>query len=239
MNDFTVSEYSDLLKMAKDNYRFIAFSDEYEGKTILWRHDVDYSVHRAVKMAALEEELGIRATYFFQLGSSLYNLFEKEIKDLVCSICEMGHFIGLHFDPALYTIESRQNLSKFLNFEKQILESLVEKEVMSFSFHNPNDKSRLFRDDMYAGMCNAYSEKIASKYFYCSDSNGYWRFDRLRDVLSTNLHDKLHVLTHPVWWQDQYMSPRERIVRSAMGRANNMLSNYDKLLLNHQRLNIK
>ena len=64
-----------------------------------------------------------------------------------------------------------------------------------------------------AGLTNAYGESLRERYAYVSDSNGYWRHRRLPDVLEAAGEERLHVLTHPEWWQKEPMSPRERIER--------------------------
>ena len=48
---------------------------------------------------------------------------------------------------------------------------------------------------------HAGARSVRHRYAYVSDSNGHWRFDRLPDVLENGGHERLHVLTHPEWWQ--------------------------------------
>jgi len=88
-------------------------------------------------------------------------------------------------------------------------------------------------------MINAYSKYLKSNFGYCSDSNGYWRFERLEDVLKEAKHEKLQVLTHPGWWVETPMSPRQRIQRCIDGRAINVGKNYDDLLNRMCRENVK
>ena len=79
--DFTIQNYQRLLNLAKQNYDFVSFKQIWEtrGKAIVLRHDVEFSVPIALKMAEIENTLGIRATYFVQLHSEFYNLLEKNI----------------------------------------------------------------------------------------------------------------------------------------------------------------
>ena len=60
------------------------------------RHDVDFSPHRSLKIAQIENELGISAYYFVLLRSSFYNLLEREISQIFQEIIKLGHIIGLH-----------------------------------------------------------------------------------------------------------------------------------------------
>ena len=68
-------------------------------------------------------------------------------------------------------------------------------------------------------MLHAGARSVRDDYAYISDSNGYWRFDRLPEVIAAGAHERLHVLTHPEWWQEEAMSPRERILRCIAGRG--------------------
>ncbi len=45
---------------------------------LILRHDVDFSVDRALELAKIENNYGISSTYFFLLHSDFYNIFEKD-----------------------------------------------------------------------------------------------------------------------------------------------------------------
>ena len=49
------------------------------GSYCLWRHDVDFSIERALIMAEYESGYGIKANYFIQLSSNFYNVFDTDI----------------------------------------------------------------------------------------------------------------------------------------------------------------
>ena len=52
--DFTISEYVDLLRIAKLNYKFIDYeSIDLSTNFILWRHDCDFSLNRAFALLRL------------------------------------------------------------------------------------------------------------------------------------------------------------------------------------------
>ena len=80
-SDFTEKHYITLIKLAKKKYLFEPFTTKTEEPHVLWRHDVDSSVHRALKLAKIEKKLGVKSTYFLRLHSEWYNLFEKEVYD--------------------------------------------------------------------------------------------------------------------------------------------------------------
>lgn len=235
--DFTLQNYERLLMLIHAD---TIFYNEIENQHsfMLWRHDVDFSVHRAAVLAKAEQKYGIKATYFFQLGSFFYNILEQEIKELIFTIKALGHEIGLHFDSTQYAINSKEALEKKLIFEKNILEYLFDVKIKVFSFHNPTPEILELDDFRYAGMINTYAKFFKEGVAYCSDSNGYWRYQRLEDFLLQR-NAKSQVLTHPAWWQDNIMSPRDRIQRCIDGRAANTACKYDKGLEYFGRKNIK
>ena len=235
-DDFTEDEYCNLLKVAKIHWTFIRFP-EYKrvGNVCLWRHDIDFSVHRAYQLARIEAEEHVSTTYFLYLHSQFYNLLEREILDLVLKIADLGHDIGLHFEPAFYRADIN-NIEQFvekLNFEKTILQHFIHREIQVFSLHNPDIGEWIeIEHDEVAGLINTYGGYFQRNYRYVSDSNGYWRFHRLRDVLESAEDQKLQILTHPEWWTPESMSPRKRIVRCIEGRAANIIKQYDQFLAN-------
>ena len=239
-NDFTESHYRKLIILAKQNYKFESYGTKIKSPHVLWRHDVDNSVHRALRLAQIEAELKVHATYFFMLHSEFYNILEKSIFEKIKQISMLGHGIGLHFDSGFYSpIRTLKELEDKLLFEKNILESAFSRHVTVFSFHIPEVGNILkFDNDRIGGMINTYGKKIRSNYGYCSDSTGYWRHRRLEDVLKAASETKLQVLTHPEWWQRKTMSPRERIERCIIGRAENTRNSYSKLLKKIRRKNI-
>ena len=187
--DFTESNYRRLIKLAKQNYVFIAY-DQYRSdfteKVVLWRHDIDFSPHRALKLATIEAEEGVKATYFVHLNSSYYNVFEPSVHEKLKQIQALGHDIGIHFDCEFNHVgaEKEKFESGLLQYKK-IFEILFEAVPTVFSFHNPTESIlKTYIEDQYAEMINTYNAYLKNSYKYCSDSNGYWRFDRLEDVIA-------------------------------------------------------
>jgi len=236
--DFTEANYKKIIKKAKEKYEFV-FYDKVtsEKKLAVWRHDVDISMHRALALAKVEHEAGVKATYFLQLSSPYYNLFEEEIKKIVYEILKRGHQVGVHFDPTLYSINTPSELESYLVFEKELLEKIFQTKIIVFSFHNPLEEYLNLGTYEIAGMINTYSSFLEDNTEYCSDSCGYWRHKRLDDFLD-NDYKKIQVLTHPEWWQKEVMSPRERVHNCIDGRSNKYKNKYDDGLAKLGRLNV-
>jgi len=238
-SDFTRKNYRQILKLAKSKYVFKFFNDDLStDKFILWRHDVDYSPQSALALARIEKEEGVYSTFFLLLHSEFYNLLERENTDCFKEILKYGHKLALHFDCSFYNVNSINQLEDRLQFESSFLSNIFESEINVFSFHNPFEFALSCEAESYAGLINTYSSTFKKNIGYCSDSNGYWRYERLEDVIRTEKHNKLQALTHPEWWQEEVMSPKQRMLRCVQGRAEKNIQQYDQFLKKYQRENI-
>jgi hypothetical protein len=236
--DFTEDNYRQLLRIAKVTYCFATYDAiPWNSQFILWRHDLDYSINRAAALAGVEVEEGVTATYFVNPRCEHYNPFEPRQARLIRLILELGHSLGLHFDAAYHDIHNEEQLHSKVAQEGAWLEEAFGVRPVVFSFHNPSPIHLQCNAESYGGLINCYSSRFKAEVAYCSDSNGYWRFRRLHDVLCEARDPCLQVLTHPEWWQEKPMPPRQRIFRSAYGRAQATMNEYDRLLVEHGRLN--
>ncbi len=259
--DFTTANYDRLLGIAADSFQFVAYDaidtllDKRE-RFVLWRHDVDASPHRARVLAKLENNRGLRCTYFVWLHSTMYHFYEAEILNIFKEIYDMGHDVGLHFDAGFYGYLDETELERKLDWERQILENALGRKITVFSFHDPgfafpnysqyplSDLAELFPHyfrSSISGLINTYGKFFRESVPYCSDANGYWRFKRLEDVLKSSKEEtpRLQVLTHPEWWVDTPMSPRDRIQRCIDGRAAKTALKYDNSLKDMGRQNVR
>ena len=234
---FTEAGYRRLLEAAKSRYEFVSFRDALTAPagSVLWQHDLDVSVHRAVRIAEIEAEAGVGATYFVLLHSAFYNALEAGVAERIRAILAAGHELGLHFDPLFY---GDHDLDQALASERALLEQLFGCEVRAFSFHNPDLAGRTDERDEVAGMVNAYGATLRRDWTKTSDSGGHWRFRPIPEVIESGEHERLHVLTHPEWWVPEPMSPRERVTRAIAGRAEYQHERYDCVIADMGRENI-
>lgn len=240
--DFTEDAYRELLRLAAHYWLCLDFREYNQaGRVCLWRHDVDFSIHRAHRLAHIEAEEGVKATYFVLLHSVFYNALEPVIARKIEEILQLGHFLGLHFDASFYghRIQNQDDLAEYLQLEQTLLYKTFGYKPQVFSFHNPDMGPWLQYDqNEIGGLINTYGRYFRDHYSYVSDSNGYWRFRRLYDVLQKAEEPKLHVLTHPEWWVPQAMSPRDRISRCIDGRSAYQHDYYDEVLRVAGRTNV-
>jgi len=221
-DEFTHSYYSGMIAAVGERYRFISY-DQYlatvETPFVIWRHDVDFSIHEALNLARIEHAQNLKATYFLLLHSEFYNIFEKSISEMISVIINLGHHIALHFDPSFYGIMDEAGLEENLRFESGIIEHIFGVDVTVFSFHNPTEEILKFDKWSYAGMINTYADELKKNVAYCSDSNGYWRFLGLTELINDRHPEKLQVLTHPEWWTEKVLSPKDKVWRCLDKRA--------------------
>ena len=119
---FSIQRYKDLIQklVNSDLKPSTNWNDNLSSKTLLLRHDVDFSVDLAHLLAQVEFKLNVSSTYFFMLSTNMYSLLSAHNQSLVKDIAEMGHKISLHFDPTVY-----KNLESFVN-EKYIFENTTD-----------------------------------------------------------------------------------------------------------------
>lgn len=231
--DWTLARYAEILDSAARYYVFEPFGTTLDQPHVLWRHDIDYSVDRALSLARLEAERSLKATYFFLLGSVYYNPFHPAVRAGIREIARMGHWIALHFDPQASDGEGprSERYEREITREAAILADLADAPVRAVSFHNP-DFAGVLDVDAYrlGGLVNAYAADIRQTYTYASDSFGYWRHTPLHQVIARRASDRLHVLTHPVWWCQRPEGSRKRIADVAESVASAVLREHDQLL---------
>ena len=95
--DFTSLKYGELISALKDaGYEFVTYAEYAEGrraeKLVVMRHDVDRSVNGAIRMAEMEKEMGVNASYYFR------EKFIIENSDDIRYIEEVGHEVGYHYE---------------------------------------------------------------------------------------------------------------------------------------------
>lgn len=193
---FSVSLYQELIRNLLQS-GLIPSTDwnaELSSRTLLLRHDIDFSVDCAHQLAQVESQLGVTSTFFFMLSSNMYNLFSQHNKFLVREIANMGHRVSIHFDPTVY-----QSPEEFKN-EKKFFEAIINEPVEIVSIHRPGP----FLENNDISLCDETPQTYQDIYFremkYLSDSGGRNLFPLIREYLKDDSEKGLHLLVHPIWW---------------------------------------
>jgi hypothetical protein len=222
LEEFTEAQYRLLLCLAKERFNIIPFTEykNYNGSLLL-RHDMDFSVHRAAKMAKIEHDLGISSTYFIHPHSKFYNILEDDTVNKIWEIADLGHNFGLHFDPSFYDATNKPPAPLQ---EKQLVEDFLDIGLDAISTHMPSlvlpDHENSF--DINASyiheLVNTNSDFIRRHYNYCSDSFSRWRFKSFDEMLVDKDVVSLHALIHPEWWTEKPTALVDKIYRCILGR---------------------
>lgn len=193
--NFSYLHYKNTLKEIKKNQNFSSYHYSSNNGVIL-RHDVDYSLESAVRMAKIEKDLGVKSTYFILFHSEFYNTFSpssiKKIKQLV----KADHHIGLHYDASAM-LEIDHDPSDIIKEELEIMEKHFQTEIKVISAHDPSIQKKIPLK-LPSNIIDAYSEKFIIKRKYLSESVQCWR----EGCFCKHIYDsiKLQILIHPIWW---------------------------------------
>jgi hypothetical protein len=209
--DFSYIHYRNVLKKAlKEGFSLTNFRD-YERiksspRVIILRHDIDSFPHRDLRMAQIENDLGIKSTFFVRVHGQYYYPFEQNTFLNLKQIMELGHEIGLHSEARTLAPLFQINMVDFFLREKKMLEKILDIEIISASEHAYLGRPEKFWQDHFftkvkkqrVGIENFPQEKRFQKYHYLSDSLGHWR----EGCICKNLkkYDYIQLLIHAALW---------------------------------------
>jgi len=211
ISEFTYNHYEKTLSEIQNTHSFSNFLNCSDNDVIL-RHDVDFSLESAHKMAEIEYNLGIQSTFFILFQSEFYNPFSPSSFTLIKKILKMGHSLGLHFDESMISENNDEQL-KIIQNEITTIENHYATLIKTVSVHNPsiNKKSLL---KLPSGIVNVYSEQFVKDRKYLSDSVQNWREGCFCKHFKK--YKKMHILVHPIWWTIDGMHITE-IMKSLVG----------------------
>jgi hypothetical protein len=176
---FDQVHYRELLAAARaGGYRFGRFEGEPAPGVVYLRHDVDLSLDAALRLAELEAEAGVTATYFLMGESVFYNLASSEGTRAVSALLELGHDLGVH---AVWPVVPEP----------------IDRFSPVLAWHNPEPEYMHAEVD---GFLNVMSPPWFTQGLYRSDSNQHWRSGCPHDELSSGSFEWLQLLTHPEIW---------------------------------------
>ena len=243
--DFTLKIYQSLIENLKTaGYSFITFEEYCEGKTpdkfVILRHDVDLRAGHSLATARVENNLGIKASYFFRVVS------QSNQPDKIMAIAALGHEIGYHYeDLSLFKGDKAASIA---HFEEQLTHFRQFYPVRTICMHgSPTSrydnrdlwKSYNYRDFGIIG--EPYFDVNFEEVFYLTDTGRCWDGDRfsVRDKVKSSftqsyhatsdiicaakngtLPDKIMITTHPQRWTD---NKAEWLLEWVMQNVKNLL----------------
>jgi len=216
MIDFSHKSYLDLLHNIKDSgRRIMGFEDAagYEGPHVILRHDVDFSLNKALEMAQLDHEAGATSTFFILLTAPYYNPLTEDGIRVLREIAGLGHECGLHYDCTGFEELTEEQRQKRILLFASSLEDATGLPIRTIAQHKPakspvRQQFPLFRD--------AYDDQFFKNIPYISDSRKTFFYHA--DVLGfIKQHKKCQLLTHPIWWNKEPMEIQEIFGRLQAG----------------------
>lgn len=183
--DFTIKKYKELVLALNDaGYEFVTYAEYCEGrrsdKFIVIRHDVDMSVERARRLAEVENEMEVKASYYFR---------EKFIGDDVVCIASLGHEVGYHYEELV--TEKGDVERAYVRFMRNVcaLRELVD--VKTITMHG-SPMSRFDSKDMWRVYDYKKLELIGdpqidvdwNEMFYLTDTGRSWNGVSRRDKVA-------------------------------------------------------
>ncbi len=193
--DFTIYTYKKLLEsLGSNSYLFISFEDyinnEYSNKKIiLLRHDIDRNPDNALRMAQIENNLGIRAEYFFRAKNKFY------YPEIISEIIKLGHKIGYHYEDLTSSKGNYEKAIKLFNENLNKLRMLYP--ITTISMHgsplskwNNREIWKKYDYSAYGIVFEPFINLDFDKIFYVTDSSRLWnnRKVTLRDNVVSNIN---------------------------------------------------
>lgn len=217
--EFTYNAYLNLIKLLKKNNYNICSYHNYKNfdKCAILRHDVDFNLEKALEFAELENSVNTHSTYFILLSSNIYNIASAKNINIIHTIKELGHEIGLHFDEIKYN-HTDKPIPELIKREIKIMSDILDFQIKSVSMHRPS-LNTLNANYKIPGVINSYSETFFKEFKYVSDSRCNWK-EPILDIIKSKKYKKLHILTHAFWYNEDNLSAAEICGRFVNG-ANN------------------
>ncbi len=208
MKNFSYNEYAYIINWLNTHYTINKFTDinKDSDNFCVIRHDVEFSIDRALRLALLENKLGISTTYLFQIRNNVYNALSVDNVKKIRKIHELGHDIGLHVHRGL--LEDYNTIEDMICTDIDILSKITGIDTQIFSLHRPTIEL-LTTNIKIDGLINTYDKLYFHSYAdavppknlnvkYIADSNHIWKYG----YPTTINHSKLQCNFHPFSWTE-------------------------------------
>jgi hypothetical protein len=179
MRDFTLKAYKKLLdQIVRSRYTVVTFEEYCQNrrkneKVIILRHDVDKKPLRSLRIAVIENKLGIKSTYYFRVQKN------KLPSATIRQIAKLGNEIGYHYndlndaagavDSALASFQ--KNLEK-LREVAPVKTACMHGSPMSRFDNRDMWKARIYREFGIIG--EPYLDIDFDKVMYLTDTGRRW-----------------------------------------------------------------
>lgn len=205
-------EYRKIIGVVKQSGKLKDYTEAKDAEEfIVLRHDVEFSLERAYKMAQIEQSGGVSASYFVQITNNAYNALSMQNRKLIREINEMGHKIGLHYH--LNGITDPLKTRDGIRDQIRIMSEMCGIPVERFSIHRPV-REVYYNSIPIDGIINAYSPEFFTlldedksieekdlEVKYIADSRHRWNYG-YPDEDTIRRNKKIQLLIHPDFWSE-------------------------------------
>lgn len=221
--DFTLSKFHNLCAAVANNFPTVTLAEYFSVKELperfaIMRHDIDRRAGRALNTARIEQQLGIRATYYFRMNGSVFR------PELIKEIEGMGHEVGYHYE--VLGKAKGDNKKAIGLFEDELSDFRKICDVKTICMHgNPLSKHRdadlwkIYDFNDFGIIGEAYLS-AGRDIDYFSDTGRSWSSkNNMRDfmpgrgtqsaasstddmvrLVNSKMINRLYILTHPERW---------------------------------------
>ncbi|MEW6279259.1 MAG: hypothetical protein AB1758_11585 [Candidatus Eremiobacterota bacterium] len=191
---FAYARLREFLHHLRSHYPVLPLGQWQGERAAILRHDVDFDLESAARLAELEQDCGLSSTFFVLCDSAFYNPAARASRERLRRILEAGCEVGLHFDPPESDLEAHARR------QADWLGNLVGREIRSLSLHNPHRLTGEY--PLVPGFLNAYDPRIFQPDRYLSDSCLRFRHDPFEFVARPR-EGPLQILLHPVHYSEE------------------------------------
>lgn len=212
MNTFSFNEYQYIINQIRTHIPILSFDNVLTttNKYCVIRHDVEFSIQRALNLAKFENTIGISSTYVFQICNNNYNPFSYKNKEQILEIISLGHDIGVHVHFGNFN-EEKECIENYIIKQAQLLSIALDFPINKFSIHRPMSKYIEnvinitgyinMNDDKFFTYTNNY-DIYNLPVLYLADSNHTWKYGHPLEIDFSKIN-KMQLNCHPFSWTEK------------------------------------
>jgi hypothetical protein len=210
---FTYLEYAQIIDAYKPAILDFKRAGAADGFCLI-RHDIEFSLPRAIALAEIDAGLGIQSTFFVQVKNGAYNPLAPLNAKSIRKLFELSHFVGLHFYISDIAENDVGELIRQLKFQTLVLEEALGQKVSQFSYHRPplwalkldlkneTDLLNAYAPEFFE-LTNGTAEPLHIKYM--ADSQHAWKYGH--PLTFRDKYKKFQILMHPDEWSQNGSDP--------------------------------
>ncbi len=216
--EFTLRKYRKLLEqLPNGNYTVSGYLIDKNQYGII-RHDVDRPPKNVLKIAKIENELGIQSTYYFRYLKKHY------VPDIILKVKLLGHEIGYHYEVLDKAHGDVDKALAIFNKEWMLFKQWNSETICAhgnpLTKYNNLDIWKFYGFQKFGIIGEAYLSIDFNKYSYFSDVGRrlnsplvdakknkiiFKTVNQLADFFINNPQKNIYILTHPSRWNDNYL----------------------------------